>query len=367
MLLIRHAISACLNEGKNQKELAELLGVDGSRISEGKIGKWKLSPSQRQMVIDNYGYPRRGKGLYIKAEVYNSVSDFIADYDESSKKRFKHRMYELVTRKDYQKMILSYVDKASVEANSDSVLKEADISIIESLLSQPETKIWYDSKKSWSNVKSNLEKRKCDNNFELLLNSVGISSLKKRYPHVDHFQEMIYRISQFKFELMPEFSLNNQADVRSIELKEFVITSDEIIEMNIPCSELSFNDAADILGPRDELYAFEFFSDNGNRFITSKAGINCKPDNWGSFEFKLYLSENMNYHLWIRLCDYAERRDPDAVELSRNIMIKDLCHINYLKEIEIIRKWCDLPYDICESIKINVAKVGGYVPGAEVL
>jgi len=41
--------------------------------------------------------------------------------------------------------------------------------------------------------------------------------------------------------------------------------------------------------------------------------------------------------------------------------------MNFLKEIEIIRKWCGLPYDFNDGIKREVAKVGGYVPGAEVL
>jgi len=41
--------------------------------------------------------------------------------------------------------------------------------------------------------------------------------------------------------------------------------------------------------------------------------------------------------------------------------------MNFLKEIEIIRKWCGWPYDFNDDIKREVAKVGGYVPGAEVL
>jgi len=49
MLLIQHAISAYLNEGKNQIDLGELLGLATPRISGYKAGKGKLSPNQRNM------------------------------------------------------------------------------------------------------------------------------------------------------------------------------------------------------------------------------------------------------------------------------------------------------------------------------
>jgi hypothetical protein len=383
MLLIQHAISAYLHEGKKQKELGELLGIDGSRVSEGKIGKWKLSPSQRQIIIDHYGYPRRGKGQYIKAEVYNSVSEFIEDYDESSKKRFKRRMYELLTRKDYQELILGRMsarDQWGLSSNFESVLQDDDIEIIDSLLSQPETKIWYDSKKACAYEQYGVAKEKCDRYFKSLLNSMGDRLLG----HPDSgFQSMLYHIAKFKFELMPEFSFNNNEDVPSVGLKELVITGDEVLNFKVLCKNVSFNNAADILGLRDKLYKFRTCTSDG-WVIPEDTEINCKPDNWERVILRLYLSESMHYHLWIRFDDFPhilEKSEADCDAeyydryyggvnddgLFRNIVIKDLCHINYLKEIEIIRKWCGCSFDFHEDIKREVAKVGGYVPGAEVL
>lgn len=383
MLLIQHAISAYLHEGKKQKELGKLLGIEGSRISECKIGKWKLSPSQRQIIIDNYGYPRRGKGQYMKAEVYDSVTAFIEDYDESSKKRFKRRMYELLARKDYQDLILGHMsarDRWGLSSNFESVLQDDDIAIIDSLLSQPETKIWYDSKKACAYEKFGLEKEKCDRNFKSLLNRMGDRLLG----HPDgRFQDMLYHIAKFKFELMPEFSFNNNNDVPSVGLKELVITGDEVLNFKVLCKNSSFNDAADILGHSDKLYDFPVCTSDG-WIIPEETVINCKPDNWERVILRLYLSESMHYHLWIRLDDSPDIREKSDLDcdaeyyerncgginddgLFRNIVIKDLCRINYLKEIEMIRKWCGWPFDLHEDIKREVAKVGGYVPGAEVL
>lgn len=369
MLLIKHAISACQNEGKTQKELGELLGIDGSRISEGKIGKWKLSPSQRQVIIDNYGYPRRGKGQYIKAEVYDTVTEFIDDYDESSKLRFKRRMYELLKRKDYQKLIL----------NLSGSKQELNISFIDKLLSQPESKKWYDSMKNYKHYRSGDNACELGSSFEVLLNSVGFCPPSNI---IEPFKDMLYHIALFKFELMPNFSFSNNEDVPSAGLKDLVITGDEVLNFKADCRNVSFNAAADIFGHRDRLYEFPIFKSD-EWLVPEETEINCKPDNWDRVILRLYLSEDMHYHLWIRLDDVChidksemdcdtenyERFHAGVYEdgLVRNIVIKNLCHINYLKEIEMIRKWCGWPFDFNDDIKREVAKVGGYVPGAEVL
>jgi hypothetical protein len=374
MLLIQHAISAFQNEGKKQKELGELLGSDGSpvsasRISEGKIGKWKLLPSQRQMIIEHYGYPRRGKGQYIKAEVYDKVTEFIDDYEDSSKKRLKRRLYELFMRKDYQGVILSYLKKDETrfytEVQSKSLV--CDISIVEELLSQPETKIWYDS---YRNDYLSIDEQ-CNKHFKSLLTSVD--SRLSTYSN-DSFQKVLYRIAQFKFELMPEFSFDYDVDVPSIPRKEMIITGDEVLNFKADCCTVEFNNAADMLGK-----GTNFRSLLARGAIPEGSEINDKPDNWKRVILRLYLSENMHYHLWIRLDDtphvhtFEESYDADYHAgisddgLVRNIVIKDLCRINFLKEIEIIRKWCGWTCDFNDDIKREVAKVGGYVPGAEVL
>ncbi|KXO11555.1 hypothetical protein AKG98_465 [Moritella sp. JT01] len=375
MLLIQHAISAYLNEGKNQKELGALLGIDGSRISEAKIGKWKLSPSQRQVIIDNYGYPRRGKGQYIKAEIYDTVTEFIDDYKESSKKRLKRRYYELLMRKDYQNLIVSELTSPKnplcIQFDTESGSLVFDITIVEKLLSQPETKIWYDnyySNAGYDHVAKKLSE-KC---YFSLVSRVQEDLIDELNPS---FEKMLYRIAQFKFELMPEFSFFSDIDVHSIPRKELIITGDEVLNFKSDCSSVEFNNTADLLGPLEQERTFV------SNAIPKGSEINEKPDNWECATLKLYLSESMRYHLWIRLDAFFHYDEPDLQEtimikqldgiiedgLVRNIVIKDLCRMNFLKEIEIIRKWCGLPYDFNDGIKREVAKVGGYVPGAEVL
>lgn len=374
MLLIQHAISAYLNEGKSQKELGELLGIEGPRISEGKLGKWKLSSQQRQVIIDNYGYPRREKGQYIKAEVYDTVTEFIDDFEDSSKKRLKRRWYELLMRKDYQDVIISKSRRSSdpfdIRFGSELEPLVFDIALVEKLLSQPETKIWYEH--YHSNIGYVLSaRRSSEESYFSLVSSVHedlIDELDSSFEHI------LFRIAQFKFELMPEFSFFHDAVAPSIPRKELVISGDEVLNFKADCCRVKFNEIADIFGKRDYLKSFLSTS-----IIPEGTEINDKPDNWKRVILRLYLSESMHYHLWIRLddtehlADYTEGYDVEYYAginddgLVRNIVIKDLCRMNFLKEIEIIRKWCGWPYDFNDDIKREVAKVGGYVPGAEVL
>ena len=328
------------------------------------------------MIIENYGYPRRGKGHYIKAEVYDTVTEFIDDYEDSSKKRLKRRWYELLMRKDYQDVIVRTLASSkesfgnNIGGYSEFELPMFDIELVDRILLQPEMKIWYDNYHS---------KKESDDNYFSLMSSIHddlIDNLDSQ------FEPMLYRIAQFKFELMPDFSFDENVDVPSVGCRELVITGDEVLNFKTDCRYVSFNAAADIFGHRDTLYEFPIFK-SGEWLVPEETEINCKPDNWDRVILRLYLSEDMHYHLWIRLDDvcHIDKNEMDCDTenyerfhagiyedgLVRNIVIKNLCRINYLKEIEMIRKWCGWPCDFNDDIKREVAKVGGYVPGAEVL
>jgi len=109
---------------------------------------------------------------------------------------------------------------------------------------------------------------------------------------------------------MPDFSFSRDVDVPSIPRQELIITGDVVLSHKI--------DGYD-------------------------------TDNWECVRLRLFLSESMHYHLWIRL-DYtphvANHEDSFDVNyhthyhtginddgLVRNIVIKDLCRMNFLKEV----------------------------------
>ena len=275
-------------------------------------------------------------------------------------------------RKDYQDVIVSELTSPKkpsyIQFNTESGPLAFDITMVENLLSQPETKIWYDNYYSgYDHVAKTLSEK----SYFSLVSSVQEDLIDELNPR---FEQMLYRIAQFKFELMPEFSFFGDVDVHSIPRKELIITGDEVLNFKSG-SRVEFNNTADLLGPLEQKRIFV------SNVIPKGSEINEKQDNWEYATLKLYLSESMRYHLWIRLDAFFHYDEPDLQEtimieqldgiiedgLVRNIVIKDLCRMNFLKEIEIIRKWCGWHHDFNDDIKREVAKVGGYVPGAEVL
>lgn len=245
-----------------------------------------------------------------------------------------------------------------------------DISILEKLLSHPEAEIWYGSYQEHCHDSRS--------RFRLLL---GCVDTRLNEYSINDFESLFYRIAQFKFELMPDFSFHGGIDVPSIPRKEMIITGDEVLNFKADCRSVEFNNAADLFGNRDSRYDFSRPRGSYSSIIQDGSEINAKPDNWDRIILRLYLSESMHYHLWIRLDDVFHVNEADLIEerfaeqlegiredgLVRNIVIKDLSRSDFLNEIKIIRKWCDRPYDFNDDIKREVTKVGGYIPGVEVL
>jgi len=385
-LLIQHAISANRNEGGNQKNLSVLLDLEEPRISEYKVGKGRLLSWQRQIIIDNYGYPRRGKGQYIKGEVCGSVTEFINGYEESSNKRLKHRLYTLFMSKKFQNEL-----SRSVRL-TDSSSKELGVFCrIDDLLAFPQTKLWYEYIKSHGVNLSPTESGSCISKYEhkvedieAYISQVGLSTIDTSSMHLEYtyseFMSILYRIAGFKYELMPEFRFDNDVDIEPVVLNDLVITGDVVLELK-PNSvlyeddedksnvlrdraSLLFNDlSANLFGHHRSLYKLKVESNFNPE-------ISYQPDYWSRIVMRLYLSENMNYHLWIRLDNGGEvdsDRTDSGVEEVRNIVIKDLCRLDFLNEMELIRKWCGYTFDINIELKHEVAKLGGYIPGAKVL
>jgi hypothetical protein len=363
-----------------------LLGLPTPRISEFKIGKGRLSPNQRQIIIDNYGYPRRGKGQYLNAEIYNSATEFIGDYEASSKQRLKRRLYSLFTSKEFQDKLSSCVELTSCSSKESSLLY-----CIDDLLSLPETKTWYESIKNNSVCINKSSYGQSDDKVKMIdmyILQVGLSYVRKSDFNIlcpsAIFINILYRIAGFKYELMSEFSFNKHADIEPVVLKELVITGDIVLELkpdsgryeggdgnessNIirRSASLIFNtQTADFFGSDFLLYELM-----PRDYSTNFEGVSCKPDHWERIILRLYLSESMNYHLWIRLDGSKALETTKGVSEAgevRNIVIKTLSRIDLLSEMELIRKWCGYAQDMNADIKHEIAKLGGYIPGAEML
>gem|GEM_PF-5414560 len=357
MLLIQHAISGIINEGENQQVLAKYLEVDPPRLTEAKKGRWTMRDYHRTLIIDRFGYPRRGKGEYIKASVYETVSAFTDDYVPSSKVRYKRRLYELFTRTDYQLLIGSYFilpDFIGID-NPDAL--KMKLHRLEKLLLLDGFTQWLDEQRS-----NDSNNKSIDTLADSILFEVGltISSFVENRVYI-----VLYKLGLFKVDVMPSFTFASTADVPSLANSELVLTGDVVLNYSDIVNETgTLNSVSCVHGE----YGRSFFPTCAGNFIVDSivqgSEINSMPDHWNKVEMRLFLSENMEYHLVINLIKECYVYD---INDARNVVVTCIDRIGFLQEIEKMRKWLGLSYDMHDQLKSKLAKVGGFIPGARVL
>lgn len=69
--LLIHATAA-----SSTKEVAELIGAQSSRISEGKDKRWRLPVESEQILVEEFGPARAERGDYFEAEVWGSFNEY---------------------------------------------------------------------------------------------------------------------------------------------------------------------------------------------------------------------------------------------------------------------------------------------------
>jgi len=84
-----------------KQRLAHYLDVAPPRISEGLRGAWRLNEDLKQKLIDNFGQPRGIPGRYVQAEVSGSISEFLAEEAELSRKRHLQTVLSTLFDRDF--------------------------------------------------------------------------------------------------------------------------------------------------------------------------------------------------------------------------------------------------------------------------
>ena len=372
-LLAQHAIAANSAQGNTQKALAVELGIEPSRLSEAKSGSHTLMPHQRDTIIQKFGAPRKAKGQYIKTEIYNSVDGFIKQYETTSKQRLASRLYNIFTRHDYLEMISSHIGTIRELNRPFGQERSAEdiqfiLAELDRLTESPEVLKWY--KENKNRPDSPLDDGLIKLEFELEnIFRLDISD----YRVGRELDTIIYYLVALK-QLLPGFKIAKKTNARLelAEEKEVVIVGDLVVDESIRGGSTSINKPANALGAfANTPYLCRTHNSPGANLKNEIQNcIQSKPDYWSMAELKLYLSESMEYHLWIKLSNknaYCNSTNMDGVSPARNMVIKNLDRVTFLKDLELIRKWLGLPEDMNDTLKENIAKIGGYIPGAMVL
>lgn len=377
ILWINHAIAYFKSIGKTQKDMAKLLGLEESRVSEMKVGSGTISPNLMGKIIEYCGSPKRNPGRYEEVELYDEVNDFFDKFKDVTLNRFYRKLLKLATNEEIFLQLLSLICTPNLHYKTDKKIIESQLN--ELFLSEEYL-------------------AKCNNYSEVLRNTIGYDERPienfQWWNLVDEGQKffrgasieirdfdtfrVLYLYSKL-FEGITNFKFGSEERLNiqpQIPVEPIVLTGQRIMTMK--SSSLKSTNVNSVF--------HELFGNNISGIkLNNYSELRLKPeqympDYWEYARCELYLSVNMNYYILIQLSHKAiiEWAPIDDDSLSENKYFGSIepndraiiCNINSLRLydcIEEIRKWFGLPSDSLFELKQEIAKAGGYVPGAKVL
>ncbi|MCQ9065322.1 hypothetical protein [Vibrio diabolicus] len=356
ILWINHAISYFKNQGKAQKDMAAILGLEESRVSEMKTGKSLLSESQKQAIIEICGSPRRDPGRFEVALCYNKFDDFFSSFCDLMENRYLRNLIAFFQNKENQTNLLSHcIPVEDMESNYNEAITLSDI---DALVRHDESNEIFQRYQMWLQNIDGAEHP----NMSLLIDRISVDD-KNSFHLLYQLWFTIQRCPTFVLSNTKQFNLNP-----IIHTEEIILTGKKIliIENNGKLNPIN-QPIIERFGSHEKLPSNELI----------------KHDFWHSVHCELYLSEDMNYHLTIQLSnDYCIESFPYEDDISNTnhldfevsvgendllVVIENINSMELFSTIEDVRKWCALPIDNHFKLKKNIARSGGYVPGVRVL
>ena len=168
-------------------------------------------------------------------------------------------------------------------------------------------------------------------------------------------------------------TLISQADEALMELREYVITGEKIWtqkdKFTIP--KLGETAITGIFFPDDNNrpdWTYPLLHDNLSlRSPDEKNLTSLSVDRWTTYEISLFLKENCDYALMLSLGSYEQSYTDVIHTPERFIVIPDISGLQLFDELDEMREWLNLPELPLDEMKTDIAKYGGYVPGAVVI
>ncbi len=387
ILWVTHAIAHFESLGKKQKDLANALGIEATRLSEMKTGKGTLSPNLIERITELCGAPRRNPGRFEYAELYTDLDTFFSSLIPVTENRFYRKILTMLSNTDYLDAIINHCSSKESDDLETSLSRKQTIDNINRLITNEDFQsICLDYKKhllnsglSWTFKSANTEKHSWNSKDKLVIENITISDER-----IFHSLYLAWCLKQHIIEY--EFGSERLVNINPTKDRvALVMTGDRILTLQ---SESSVNylinkEITNILGSAHSYT--DIHSRNspfGDHPILSPKKQEPKPDRWGDIRCEVYLSENMNYHFLIHMtADIMEFEDQNILEYptelndrepivqpnDRIAIIANISSLELYRQVEELRKWVGMPSDNLYKLKKKIAKAGGYVPEAIVL
>jgi len=408
--LIEHALTS--SPSMTSKKLAEILSTQESRISQGKYGEWRLEEGHAAILVENFGQPRSGSGCFIQAEKSESISSFIeGEPGRSSRQHYEAIISYLSSSKVQDKLIEKLRGAPSLLGAKLPILgkedKEQLLYDFKRLLLSPTFEQWLKKVNEWvlkaqkerlhyqeflgrsgglkydnTEILEQVPARKrggedysegssilvyAKNEFSLCLEGVSTMSLLLIGNAINHFELASTRL-ELGLDITADFSpkYTKSSGILTID---YVITGTVVWEHEGAFKKPKIGEAA------SEKLAFKI---PGEQLIFSPdlqelVGYNSIPqdwqlDCWTTFKVRLFINKNCDYTLTIELGAQKGMRTLPACHLGqRQAIIPKISGLKLFEQLIELRCWLDLEEIPELEIKANIAKAGGYIPGAIIL
>lgn len=368
-ILINHALATGIKASK----LAEELDTNNSRISEGKKGEWTLTIEQKEILIERYGQPLGSPGFFISASKYESVKDLKEQWNTF----FDHHhittiLKPLIERQHYK---INYdlieehqtVNKVGYYEAYNNLL----FSKLKGLIEDEEFKRWYEKALKVNELqdeKENAEEieERSINTYQNESNKIidYISEISKQAPFNEklytkhHLGDLDSNLEYIAYDLFILATLHYKAISFKIDI--FNHTSDFLPERSFgsPITDFVIT-GKDVLSYEPDT---DYFIGSGfaNGFKSKRWNeVDCKAlEGWEPKEVSVYLNNDSYYAILLTVQHNNE---------TKHLLIPKRLSEDMFTDLQELMEWFGLEKLPLRQLKENIAKMGGYIAGAEVI
>jgi hypothetical protein len=415
--LIEHALSS--SETMNGTKLAKFIGEPDSRISNAKSCEWSMTKEQAILLIEKFGQPRRKPGVFVRCETATSITSFIENEIELSKLRHWEKIINYVSSTKTQEKLVeilskdpTYIPVRDMDGNLiDEPVKQDAKAIFNKFnifMESDEFKSWLQSARKWLQraIDMDLSYDKIRNGL-VSLTSYNIDKLDDIPVPIPSRCELPYDASlqvfaknnglrldsgmtavdlilfgSFYYEInsngiAKDLSLpksyafgDKNCNFIASELTNYVITGKVVWQEQGSFTQIKKGQpASNSIAYKVPDEALIFSPTIHERIDSNNIADDWQVDCWTTYLVKLYIHENCDYSLLIELgSEWPRNQHSQSDHLcARQIIIPKIPGLQLFDHLGTLRAWLELEELPEIEIKKNIAKAGGFIPGAIIL
>jgi len=367
-LIVNHVCICIEKEGMSQEKLCgELEGsLDPSSFTRAKQGMKRLKNEHLSQLIGWYGYPRVGKGVFVEAEHYDELKEFINSYNDTQEARFTNRQIRIWQKSEFiESLMRSFIiiDK-NLQNTSDK--KTYVLTQLQSMLQDEGFQNWFDLYEAPKNISSlqntlyGIEEISIKPTLSDVLEIYNIDCMPD-FP----IEVLLQRLGamNYSLNLIEQFDIENQSPCTLPIDKELVISGKQILNESIVLNDFidkkfqRYEALINQYSLADELTSFEPNNMKHRLIIREYISNNDHVERWEKVQFQIFLGTEMGYHFLITF----------KGKTSRTVVISLQNNSEIISAVSEVYQFLGLKNVATLEIKSLLAEAGAYIPGTTLL